>query len=234
MSFSNCITVQLSNLVTVGRTLRFECRPSISKRDSGTCRTVSAINYTPVPSIEAKTADGSIAVTFPWRCKTSDSKSAVEHMCAFKYRFHELHPLAKVMGICTSLRDLVTICVHAPSAILDTKLTHPELKRPISLYTQWIGADISREQDLDPSIEICYLRLTTLVAWKVSAAWLDMENKYSELIALLVSHWYAPTLYRTTTVLQRRRCCGDCSSAFAGKSKTSICGKDCARPRTGN
>ena len=193
LSFSS-VTVQLSNLVQwVGRSgLSVDLHP---KGDSGKVEGVR-INYASVPSIEANTNDGSIAVTFPWEWETNRfSKSMVEHKCALEYHFRKPHPLVKIMGICGSLRNLVTICVHAPSAVLDIRLTHPDLDRPISLYTQWIGADSPREQDIIHRSKMS-LTFDDIGGVEGIRAWLDLANRYSELIAILVSHWYTPTLYQ--------------------------------------
>ena len=123
LSFSS-VTMQLSNLVPwVGRSgLSVDYRP---KGDSGKAADFR-INFTSVPSIETATNGGSIAVTFPWRWETDRfSKSMVEQKCALEYRFHTPQPLVKIMGICTSLRNLLTICVQSPSTVIDARLTHP-------------------------------------------------------------------------------------------------------------
>ena len=183
------VTVQLSNLVQwVGRT-----GLSIDRYPKGAR---VRINYASVPSIETATNGGSIAVTFPWRWETDRfSKSMVEQKCALEYRFHTPQPLVKIMGICTSLRNLLTICVQSPSTVIDARLTHPDLDRPMTLFVQWIGKDSRREQD---SIDRSKMSLTFDDIGGVESirAWLDLASRYSELIAMLVSHWYTPTLYQ--------------------------------------
>lgn len=189
-----CVSLQLTNLVQwVGRSsLNVDLRP---KAGSGEAER-SRVSYALIAAIETNAKDGSIAVTFPVRWQTDYfSKFEVEHKCAIEYRFRKPELLAKIMEICNSLRNLVTICVRSPAAILDTRLNHSDLDRPISLYTQWVGASSSREQELVHRLNMP-LTFDDIGGVEGIRAWLNLSNKYSELIALLVSHWYTPPLYQ--------------------------------------
>ena len=188
------VTVQLSNLVQwVGRSgLSVDLHP---KGDSGRVERLS-IHYATVPSIEVDTADGSIAVSFPWWCQPNPfGKSTVEHKCALEYRFHEAQPLAKIMQVCSAFRNLVTICVRAPSAILDTKLTHPDVDRPVDFYTRWIGAGSPNDGQAIDRSEMLFA-FDDIGGLEGIRAWLNLAGKYSVVVALLVSHWYVPPLYQ--------------------------------------
>ena len=187
------VTVQLSNLVQwVGHTgLSVDLHP---KGDAGKVERLS-IHYATVPSIEADTDDGSIAVSFPWWCRPDPfGKSTVEHKCALEYRFRELHPLAKIMQVCSAFRNLVTICVRAPSAILDTKLTHPDVDRPVDFYTRWIGAGLPNDGKAIDRSKMLFT-FDDIGGLGGIRAWLNLAGKYSVVVALLVSHWYVPPLY---------------------------------------
>ena len=188
------VTVQLSNLVQwVGHTgLSVDLHP---KGDAGKVERLS-IHYATVPSIEADTDDGSIAVSFPWWCRPDPfGQSTVEHKCALEYRFREPQPLAKIMQVCSAFRNLVTICVRAPSAILDTKLTHPDVDRPVDFYTQWIGAGSPNDGKAIDRSEMLFA-FDDIGGLGGIRAWLNLAGKYSVVVALLVSHWYVPPLYQ--------------------------------------
>ena len=188
------VTVQLSNLVQwVGRSgLSVDLHP---KEDSGRVNGVG-INYASVPSIEADTNDGSIAVSFPWWCQPDPfGKSTVEHKCALEYRFHEPQTLTKIMQVCSAFRNLVTISVRAPSAILDTKLTYPDVDRPVGFYTRWIGAGSPNDGKAIDRSEMLFA-FDDIGGMGGIRAWLNLAGKYSVVVALLVSHWYVPPLYQ--------------------------------------
>ena len=188
------VTVQLSNLVQwVGHTgLSVDLHP---KGDAGKVERLS-IHYATVPSIEADTDDGSIAVSFPWWCRPDPfGKSTVEHKCALEYRFREPQPLAKIMQVCSAFRNLVTICVRAPSAILDTKLTHPDVDRPVDFYTRWIGAGSPNDGKAIDRSKMLFT-FDDIGGLGGIRAWLNLAGKYSVVVALLVSHWYVPPLYQ--------------------------------------
>lgn len=188
------VTVQLSNLVQwVGHTgLSVDLHP---KGDAGRVERLS-IHYTTVPSIEADTDDGSIAVSFPWRCRPDRfGKSTVEHKCALEYRFREPQPLTKIMQMCSAFRNLVTICVRASSAILDTKLTHPDVDRPVDFYTRWIGAGSPNDGKAIHRAKMLFT-FDDIGGLGGIRAWLNLAGKYSVVVALLVSHWYVPPLYQ--------------------------------------
>ena len=188
------VTVQLSNLVQwVGHTgLSVDLHP---KGDAGKVEKLS-IHYATVPSIEADTDDGSIAVSFPWSCRPDPfGKSTVEHKCALEYRFREPQPLAKIMQVCSAFRNLVTICVRAPSAILDTKLTHPDVDRPVDFYTRWIGAGSPNDGKAIDRSKMLFT-FDDIGGLEGIRSWLKLANRYSVVVALLVSHWYVPPLYQ--------------------------------------
>ena len=188
------VTVQLSNLVQwVGHT-----GMSVELHPKGDARKVErlSIHYATVPSIEADTDDSSIAVSFPWWCRPDPfGKSTVEHKCALEYRFRELQPLAKIMQVCSAFRNLVTICVRAPSAILDTKLTHPDVDRPVDFYTRWIGAGSPNDGKAIDRSKMLFT-FDDIGGLGGIRAWLNLAGKYSVVVALLVSHWYVPPLYQ--------------------------------------
>ncbi len=153
------------------------------------------LTYQQVPAIETDTDDGSIAVRFPWRCKYNPfGKSMIEHECVFECRFREPQPLGKLMEVCQGLRNLVTICVQAPSAILDAKLTHANAERPVDWYTEWIGAGSPKEKTIVERPKMAFT-CDDIGGLDGIRAWLKLANRYSVVIALLVSHWYAPPLY---------------------------------------
>ena len=188
------VSVQLTDLVQwVGRSsLSIDLRP---KDEPGEAQGVK-VRYLSLSPIEADSKDGSIAVKFSGRWQTDFfSKFEVEHKCAIDYRFHRLQPLANIIGICTSLRNLVTICVRAPAAIHDTRLVHPDLDRPVSLHMQWIGSGSRREQDIVHRSKMP-LTFDDIGGVEGIRSWLELANKYSQLVAMLVSHWYTPPLYQ--------------------------------------
>ena len=193
MSF-DAVKLQLGNLVQwVGRSgLQFE---RYFTDDCGK-RAGVRLNYESLPPIETQVKDGSIALSFPWRWKTDPmGKTVVEHKCAFEYRFREPQPLDRVFEVCASIRNLVTICTHATSAILDTKLTHSDIDRPIDFYAQWIGTGSSIDKNAVHRLKMPFT-FDDIGGLEGIRAWLDLASRYSELIAMLVSHWYAPTLYQ--------------------------------------
>ena len=193
MSFSS-VSVQLGTLANwVGRSgLTVDTVPEEDSESFAGLR----LTYEPVSSIETNTDDGSIAVSFPWWCQPDPfGKSTVEHKCALEYRFREPQPLAKIMQVCSSLRNLVTICVRAPSAILNTKLTHSGVDRPIDLYTKWIGAASTNEVDVIDRSKMSFT-FDDIGGVEGIRAWLNLAPRYSVVIALLVSHWYVPPLFQ--------------------------------------
>ncbi len=184
------VTVQLGNLVQwVGR-----YGLSVNDRLNEDSGKFFGIKYEPVSSIETNVDDGAIAVTFPWKCRRSLERIMLEQGCAIEYRFHEPQPLMKLLGVSASLRNLVTTCVHAPATVLDVKLTHPDLDRPIDLYTKWTGIGSTAKQDTVPRAKMAFT-FDHIGGVDGIRSWLDSSDRYSELVAMLVSHWYAPTLY---------------------------------------
>ena len=189
------VSVQLGNLVSwVGHSgLSVDWLPAEAEKLAGI-----RLTYESVPSIETETDDGSIAVAFPWRCQLNPlDKSMLEHRCAIEYRFRAPQPFSKIMRVCSSLRNLVTIYAHAPSDILDTKLTHDGVDRAIDLYTKWIGAGAQQEQKED-AIRRSRMAFTfdDIGGLEGIRSWLKLANRYSVVVALLVSHWYVPPLYQ--------------------------------------
>ena len=194
ISFTS-VSVQLSDLASwVGRSgLSVDSLPARAGEPTGI-----RLTYESVPSIETETEDGSIIVAFPWRCQLNRlEKSMVEHKCALEYRFLAPQPLSKIMRLCSSLRNLLTICAQAPSDILDTKLTHANLDRPIGLYVKWIGGGAEKEQREDALIRRSRMTFTFDDVGGLDGirSWLKLANRYS-VVALLVSHWYVPPLYQ--------------------------------------
>ena len=188
------VSVQFTNLVQwVGRSsLNVDQR---LKDEPGKARGVS-VCYVSLSPLEADARDGTIAVKFSGQSQTDFfSKFEIEHKCEIDYRFRRPQPLAKIIGICTSLRNLVTICVRAPAAILDTRLAHPDLDRPVSLHMQWIGSGSPRKQDIVHRSKMP-LTFDDIGGVEGIRSWLELADKYSTLIALLVSHWYVPPLYQ--------------------------------------
>ena len=157
------------------------------------------LTYESVPSVAVETDDGSIAVAFPWRCRPNRfDTSIVQHQCTFECRFLAPQPLSKIIGVCTSLRNLVTICTHMPSDILDAKLTHSDCEHSIDLYTNWIGAGSRKKQEEDALIRRSRMVFTfdDIGGLEGIRSWLTLTNRYSVVVALLVSHWYVPQLYQ--------------------------------------
>ena len=195
MTFTS-VSVQLDNLVSwVGRSgLSVDRLPAEPEKLAGI-----RLAYESVPSIETETDDGSIAVAFPWRCQLNPlDESMVEQRCAIEYRFLAPQPFSKIIRVCSSLRNLVTICAHTPSNILDTKLTHADVDRAIDLYTKWIGAGTQKEQKEDTLIRRSRMAFTfdDIGGLEGIRSWLKLANRYSVVVALLVSHWYVPPLYQ--------------------------------------
>ena len=195
MSFTS-VSVQLSSLASwVGRSgLSVDPLPTEAGESTG-----FRLAYKPLPPIESETDDGSIAVSFPWQCQLNPlDKSMVEHKCALEYRFLEPQPLSKITKLCSSLRNLVTICAHTPSDILNTRLTHAGLDRPIELYIKWIGASVQRDLEEDALIRRSKLAFTFDAIGGLDSirSWLKLADRYSVVVALLVSHWYVPPLYQ--------------------------------------
>ena len=193
MNFSS-VSVQLGNLANwVGRSgLSVDTVPDEDSESFAGIR----LTYEPVSSIETNTDDGSIAVLFPWWCQPDPfGNSTVEHKCALEYRFREPQPLARILQVCSSLRNLVTICVRAPSAILNTKLTHSGVDRPIDFSTKWIGAASTNEVDVIDRSKMSFT-FDDIGGVEGIRAWLNLAPRYSVVIALLVSHWYVPPLFQ--------------------------------------
>ena len=99
------------------------------------------------------------------------------------------------MQVCSAFRNLVTISVRAPSAILDTKLTHPDVDRPVDFYTRWIGAGSPNDGKAIDRSEMLFA-FDDIGGMGGIRAWLNLAGKYSVVVALLVSHWYVPPLYQ--------------------------------------
>ena len=195
MTFTS-VSVQLDNLVSwVGRSgLSVDRLPAEPEKLAGI-----RLAYESVPSIETETDDGSLAVAFPWRCQLNPlDESMVEQRCAIEYRFLAPQPLSKIIRVCSSLRNLVTICAHTPSDILDTKLTHADVDRAIDLYTKWIVARAQQKQKEDALIRRSRMALTfdDIGGLEGIRSWLKLANRYSVVVSLLVSHWYVPPLYQ--------------------------------------
>ena len=190
------VSVQLGNLVSwVGHSgLSVDWLPAEAEKPAGI-----RLTYESVPSIETETDDGSIAVAFPWRCQLNPlDESMVEQRCAIEYRFLAPQPFSKIIRVCSSLRNLVTICAHTPSDILDTKVRHADVNRAIDLHTKWIGAGAQKEQNEDALIRRSRMAFTfdDIGGLEGIRSWLKLTNRYSVVVALVVSHWYVPPLYQ--------------------------------------
>lgn len=193
MSFTRA-SVELSNLASwVGRSGLGvdDVLAEGSEKPSGL-----RLTYQHVPAVEMDTDDGSISVRFPWRFKWNPfGKSMIKHECVFECRFREPQPLGKLMEVCQGLRNLVTICVRAPSAILDAKLTHVNSERPVDWYTKWIGSGSPNEKAVVERPKMAFT-CDDIGGLEGIMAWLRLASRYSVVIALLVSHWYVPPLYQ--------------------------------------
>ena len=123
---------------------------------------------------------------------------------ALGVRFTEPRTLQDTFGICTVLRDLVTIGVDAPAFITEASLTRSDLVRefpkgrvlpiPIGFYTQGFGDTTQSEaKDIHPAQML--FTFDDIGGLEGIVQWLETSAKFRTVIGLLLSHWYLPTIY---------------------------------------
>ena len=123
---------------------------------------------------------------------------------ALGVQFTEPQTLQDTFGICTALRNLVTIGVDAPAFITEASLTHSYFVREssdgkvrplsIGLYTQGLGDRIRGEvKNIHPSQML--FAFDDIGGLEGISQWLRTSAKFKSVIGSLLSHWYLPTIY---------------------------------------
>ena len=119
-------------------------------------------------------------------------------------QFTEPRTLRDTFGICTALRNLVTIGVDAPAFITEASLTHSDIIRelpggkvspiPIELYIQGLGDDTRGEaKNIHPAQML--FTFDDIGGLEGIAQWLHTSAKFKAVTGSLLSHWYLPAIY---------------------------------------
>ena len=116
--------------------------------------------------------------------------------------FAASHSVEDTVSICSTIQDLVTIGLDAPSAIAKLSLSpSTQLKDSsrrtsewIELYAQFTGADT--EPDATPPHPAKMLfTFEDIGGLRGVAKWVQIARKYQAVIGALVNHWYVSQLY---------------------------------------
>lgn len=167
------------------------------------------VTYSPltVPSVDSNLGKLSLS---PALSTTGDhiTTSIIREKWGIIIRLQEFLPLAEIEKICSSLQNLITIGVDAPSYVTELSLSHADEKRkrhktasgdiiygaPAELYMPWPGYD-SRQESVNPYPPRLLFNFDDLGGLEGVARWLETAQKYEAVIGSLVSHWYIPEMY---------------------------------------
>ena len=108
--------------------------------------------------------------------------------------FLEPQSLRYTLGVCTSLRDLVTIGTDGPAAIDSVSLSHADLTRTMNFYAQLIGTERFKGNRPPHPREMLFT-FEGIGGLQGLAKWLEVAQKYELVVAALVSPQYRPPWY---------------------------------------
>ena len=121
-------------------------------------------------------------------------ESTIRQSHVLEFRFSEPQSLRDTVGVCTSLRDLVTIGVDSPVSIDGVSLMHADLDRPVDFYAQFIGTGYQAVGKPPHPREMLFT-FEGLGGLQGVAKWLDVAQKYKLVISMLLSPQYRPPWY---------------------------------------
>ena len=163
------------------------------------------VTHTPLEKEVVPTDIGELELIFTYGFNPDPfHTTTLTQSAALGVQFTEPRTLQDTLGICTALRNLVTIGVDAPAFIPEASLTHSDLVRelpegkvspiPIGLYTQGLGDTTQGEaKNIHPAQML--FTFDDIGGLEGIAQWLKTSAKFKAVIGSLLSHWYLPTIY---------------------------------------
>ena len=126
-------------------------------------------------------------------------ETAVTQEQAIQLRFSEPKPIAGILAISSSLRDVVTIGTNTPVSIQSVSLSRTCSESPISFYTTLIGA-VGQGSPHAPHPSEFLFTFQDIGGLDGLAKWLEVAQKYRLVIDALLSPeyrspWYAESRF---------------------------------------
>lgn len=163
------------------------------------------IEYSILPTTALTTDVGELKLEFPYKCRQQIYKvPSISQDCQIRIDFDSPYPLDKILKICSSLRNLVTIAVHSTSRIKEISLGHDSSTlelgngrrtyRPIEYVANWLGMGPKKQTDVIYPHRMIFT-FDDLGGLDGVASWLRATERYEVVLSSLVSHWYMPNMY---------------------------------------
>ena len=121
-------------------------------------------------------------------------ESTITQSHVLELRFSEPQSLRGTLGVCNSLRDLVTIGTDSPVSIGSVTLMHADLDRPIDCYAQLLGTD-GQERGKPPHLHEMLFTFQGIGGLQGVAKWFEIARKYRLVLGQLLSSLYRPPWY---------------------------------------
>ena len=150
---------------------------------------------TPRKKKTAKTSLGEIDLSFGSTLVGDQIvESAIKQKCALELRFPMSQTLKDILGLCTSLQDLVTIGTGVPVRINEISLMRTGEDRRIDFVSQLTGG-AGQERNKSPHPSEMVFSFGGIGGLEGVARWLDVAEKYRIVIGALLSPQYRPPWY---------------------------------------
>ena len=152
------------------------------------------VNHTPPQNSSVNTAIGEVALSFSSRLRGDPiTEVTVEQRCHLEFQPSTIRSLRYLLGVCSSLRDLITVCVGDSSAMESISLGRTPTDRLISLYTQLPGSDAVGKNI--PHRTAMVLNFDDIGGLEGVGRWIEISDKYRIVTQTLLSHLYTPWMY---------------------------------------
>lgn len=152
------------------------------------------MKYTPIQNHSADIDYGSVDLSFRFNFSIEPiSIPKLDESCSLTINFSSKSHIMGILGACSDLQDLLTLCVGRPTTIIDASLKRSEVLQVMRLYYNWLG---SYGQDNQAGILPRQMLMTFHDIGGVEgiSAWLDGAEKLRPVVAPLRSYWYTPNL----------------------------------------
>ena len=190
---------------------RSSTRVSRGFDDSGNGTGEIQIDHKPLEKSIVSIDSGKLELGYSYSYKLgSVTETSITQRCSFGVRFNGPRCLEDVLKEGTSLQNLVTIGVHAPSSFKQVTLAHADLVRtlpsgkefsePIDMYARFRGGHVSGEEITVYPMQMLFT-FDDIDGLDGVAKWLETSAKFRPVIDSLLSDWYLPTTYTDNRLL---------------------------------
>ncbi len=161
------------------------------------------LTYNSPEESRASTSFGQIHLLHSGKLRDSRPvETTIEERCTLRLTFEKARSLDESVHLCSPIQDLVTIGLHAPSAMTELSLSlSDELKRAshstsqwVNVYAQFTGTD-TQAHLAPPHTAKMLFTFADVGGLAGVASWLEATRNYPSVLGILVNHWYVPQLY---------------------------------------